>query len=252
MLHLDDVQLYDLSEAGPLLFKDPARLTREARIRVIPATRVGSALALPAPWVEAEAGRSDADPISLATYWLGRLAPAAPGARKPRRARSKLPAEGLLTAEEAAAQLFATAPALERLDREGRMPSLRVDDAVRYDAELVALMAAEPENAEAAEARRTDVRAWARYEYETARTAPAPAPHPLEPLAGAPADAPTLPDTPTQPDTPSPDGGHAAPESPAEDVAGPGAYEIPKDLGFDDEPASDLLDIEGFDTVDED
>jgi len=28
MLQLDDVQLYDLSEAGPLLFKDPARLTR--------------------------------------------------------------------------------------------------------------------------------------------------------------------------------------------------------------------------------
>jgi len=122
MLHLDDAQLYDLSEAGPLLFKDPVRLGREARIRAIPSARVGPALGLPAPWVDAEAGRSQADAISLATYWLGRLAPPAAGARKPVRSRTKLPVDLLLTPTEAAAALFATQPALERLGREGRLP----------------------------------------------------------------------------------------------------------------------------------
>ena len=64
MLHLDDVQLYDLSEAGRLLFKDPARLEREARLRKLPAVTVEQGLALPAPWVDAEAGVSAADPSS--------------------------------------------------------------------------------------------------------------------------------------------------------------------------------------------
>ena len=242
MLHLDDVQLYELSEAGPLLFKDPARLAREARIRIIPSARIGADLGLPAPWVEAAAGTSHADPESVAMYWLGRLAPPAPGARKPSRSRSKLPAETLLDADETARRLFATPAALERLDREGRMPSLRVDGAVRYDAELVEHMAGEADAPEAAEARRVDVRAWARYEYTTAVADRPPVPSPVQPLAGAPTDVPTVPDTPE-------------PAAPA-----PGAFEIPEDLGLDDVtpledvgdgPESTLLDIDGFDTVDE-
>ena len=242
MLHLDDVQLYELSEAGPLLFRDPARLARLARIRQIPSARVGAAVGLPAAWVDAERGASATDPDSVASYWLGRLAPPAPGARKPRRDRSRLPADGLLTAEETAARLFATAPALERLDREGRMPSLRVDGAVRYDATLVELMAADDVDLAALEARRAEVRDWARFEYDAAAEAPVVASTPV-PLADAPADAPTLPDE--QP---------PLPEAPA-------AFEIPEDLGLDDVTpledlgdgtTSDLLDIEGFDTVDED
>ena len=242
MLHLDDVQLYELSEAGPLLFRDPARLAREARIRVIPSARIGPAVGLPAAWVDAASGASDADPESVAMYWLGRLAPPAPGARKPRRTRDRLPAETLLTPEEAAAQLFATPAALERLDREGRMPSLRVDGAVHYDAELVARMVDEADEPDAAEARRAEVRAWARFEYATeAPTAAGPAaPAPVSPATPAPA----VDETPPQ---------EEAPREPA-----PGAFEIPADLGLDDldpldiEPTSDLLDIDGFDTVDED
>ena len=240
MLHLDDVQLYELSEAGPLLFRDPARLAREARIRVIPSARIGPAVGLPAAWVDAASGASDADPESVAMYWLGRLAPPAPGARKPRRTRDRLPAETLLTPDEAAARLFATPAALERLDREGRMPSLRVDGAVHYDAELVARMVDEADEPDAAEARRAEVRAWARFEDATdeAPTAPTPV------TPAAPLTTPVVDET-----TPRED----APREPA-----PGAFEIPADLGLDDldpldiEPTSDLLDIDGFDTVDED
>lgn len=233
MLHLDDVQLYELSEAGPLLFRDPARLAREARIRVIPSARIGSALGLPKAWVEAEVGTSGADPASVASYWLGRLAPPAPGARKPRRDRARLEADTLLEGAEAAERLFATRRALERLDREGRMPSLRVDGEVRYDATLVDLMAAEADDPAAANARRELVRAWARFEYETAAAAKPPVPTVAEPLPNPPEGAPTLPD-----------------ETPPLDPA-PAAFEIPEDLGLDD-IESDLLDIDGFDTVDED
>ena len=235
MLHLDDVQLYELSEAGPLLFRDPARLAREARIRVIPSARIGAALGLPAPWVEAETGASAADPDAVASYWLGRLAPPAPGARKPGRDRARLDAETLIDAAEAAARLFATPAALERLDREGRMPSLRVDGAVHYDAALVDLMAAEADDPAAAEARRAEVRQWARFEYTTSVAEQPPRVTPTQPLAGTPADAPTVPE-------------ERVPLEPA-----PSAFEIPADLGLDDiEPEDGLLDIDGFDTVDED
>lgn len=240
MLHLDDVQLYELSEAGPLLFRDPARLAREARIRVIPSARIGADVGLPTAWVDAETGASAADPQSVAAYWLGRLAPPAPGARKPRRARDRLPAETLLTPAEAAARLFATEAALERLDREGRMPSLRVDGAVHYDAELVERMAAEADDPAAAEARRVEVRAWARFEYATETPADVAPATPTTSAVAGPAPAHTPP-----PEEPVRD---EAPREPA-----PGAFQIPTDLGLDDiEPPSDLLDIEGFDTVDED
>lgn len=237
MLHLDDVQLYELSEAGPLLFRDPARLAREARIRRIPAARLGTDLGLPAPWVEAATGASAADPESVATYWLGRLAPPAPGARKPRRDRSRLPAESLVTPTEAARRLFATPPALERLDHEGRMPSLRVDGEVFYDGALIDRMAAEDPDTDAIESRRAEVRAWARYEYETA-----PAPTAVAPSTVTPTSDPT---------TSEPSAATPAEEAPP----APAAFEIPADLGLEDidaGPTSDLLDIEGFDTIDED
>ena len=250
MLHLDDVQLYELSEAGPLLFRDPVRLAREARLRSIPSARIGPALGLPAAWVEAETGTSGADPASVAAYWLGRLAPPAPGARKPRRARDRLPAPRLLTPEEAARRLFATPAALERLDRDGRMPSLRVDGAVRYDEELVTRMAAEADEPAAAEARRAEVRAWARFEYDTAAAA---APATPTATSAAPTAAPAAPTS----ETP------VGEEPERHDEPAPAAFEIPADLGLDaleplegsalgGEPTSDLLDIEGFDTVDED
>src|SRR5262245_47288135 len=50
MLHLDAAELYDLPEAARLLFADPARLAREARLGKIPSARVGRSLGLPAPW----------------------------------------------------------------------------------------------------------------------------------------------------------------------------------------------------------
>ena len=240
MLHLDDVQLYVLSEAGPLLFKDPVRLTREARLRAIPAAQVGADLGLPAPWVDAEAGLSDADPISLAGYWLQRLAPPLREARRPVRTPDRLPQSTWLTAEEAASRLFATPPALERLDRDGTLPSLRIDGQIRYDATLVELVAAQDDDAAArarAAARRAEIRELARFEYAAA--APA---RPVPPSTPPPASAPTT--------------AKPSPEAPR-------AYELPADLGFtaggaaDEDPGawpppSTLLDVEGFETLDED
>ncbi|MDJ0521133.1 MAG: hypothetical protein QNJ90_03565 [Planctomycetota bacterium] len=235
MLHLDDVQLYDLSEAGGLLFKDPARLAREARLRRLPATRVEAGLALPAPWVDAEAGVSDADPIALSTYWLARLAPPSANARRPRRSRESLEAAELLTPAEAARRLCATDAALARLDSDGTVPSLRVDDEVRYDAVLVDLVAREDEGEDVvaeAQERRTAVRAWARFEYGADETLPPPV---ARPRPAAPAPEPT----------------------PLDEDA-PKAFEIPTDLGLDDigeldePPGPGLMEIDGFETVDED
>lgn len=242
MLQLDDVQLYDLSEAGDLLFKDPARLAREARLRKVPSARLEAGLALPAPWVEAEAGVSDADPIALSSYWLARLAPPSPTARKPRRPLERLPAEALLEPADAADRLCATPAALARLDLDGSVPSLRVDDAVKYDAALIDLVAREGDGedvAAEAEARRSEVRAWARFEYGVL-DAPLPPPTTFRAPAARP-----------QPE---------AEESVAD---APKAFEIPKDLGLEAidaidadqpeaKPSSDLMEIEGFETVDED
>ena len=241
MLQLDDVQLYELSEAGALLFSDPARLARRARLRQIPAARVAARIGLPAPWVEAECGRSGADPASLSGYWLERLAPPAADARRPRRARERLPAEALLTADETAARVCATAPALRRLTEDGTLPALRVEGELRYDAALVDLVATE-DDADAAAERRALVREWARFEYETVLAPPAPAP--LPPAA--------LPQPPTFPSPPA-----TEPAEPA--TPSPGAYEIPEDLAMDDieplpidAPKSDLIDVDGFETIDED
>ncbi len=249
MLSLDDAQLYDLSEAGPLLFKDPIRLGREARIRLIPSAQVGPLLGLPAPWVDAESGKSNADAISLASYWLGRLAPPAAGARKPVRARSKLPCDTLLSPGDAARALFATPPALERLEREGRMPAIRVDDDVCYDAALVELMSAGA-GATALESRRAEVRGWARYEYRTTAEAEAPPPAAAWPAPAAPASpspgawTPGDSDAPmAEPSTPESDEATVAASDPESALPeAPRAFEMP----------SDLLEIDGFETVDED
>jgi len=246
MLHRDDVQLYDLPEAGGLLFKDPARLEREARLRKVPATWIDAGLALPAPWVDAAAGLSAADPEALASYWLARLAPPARTARKPRRPLEKLEVRGLLEPAEAARRLCATPTALARLDLDGTVPSLRVEDEIRYDATLVDLVARAEDGESAcgedvraaAEARRAEVRAWARFEYGVAEAAPPP---PASFRASAPTPAPRL---------------EAAPEA----TDAPKAFEIPADLGLESiedfpqspGPSSDLMQIEGFETVDED
>lgn len=229
MLHLDATQLYDLSEAGRLLHKDPARLAREARLRRIPAARVGEQVGLPAPWVEAEAGLSPSDPGALCLYWLERLAPPSREARRPLRARGRLPVEDLLEPDEAARRICASAAALRRLDEAGTLPSLRLDGEPRYDALLTDLVACEDESTDAglrAEARRAELLAWSRYEYATEPDAPA---------------------------TPA-----ALPAQDEAREAVPAAYEIPADLGLDEiegEPQagpSTLIEADGFETIDED
>jgi hypothetical protein len=230
MLQLDATQLYDLSEAGRLLCRDPVRLAREAKLRQIPSARVERRVGLPIPWVDAEAGESASDPESLRTYWLARLEPPSPDARRPLRDRARLPAADLLEPAETAAAIFATPAALRRLSAEGTLPALRVDGRACYDAELIALFAA---GDSAAEARRSEVAGWARFEYATDATSAPPAP-PRE------ADRPTAAETTGPVDDPGP---------------GPGAYEIPADLdleGIDPMPQGPrLIEAEGFETVDE-
>jgi len=267
MLHLDDVQLYDLSEAGALLFSDPARLTRLARLRRVPSALVEADLGLPSPWVEAESGRSGADPESLRGYWLERLAPPAPDVRRPRRDLARLPAESLLTADEAAARLYATAQALQRLTQDGTLPALRVEGAVRYDAALVDLVARADDGDEdgeaasaAAGARRAEVRSWARFEYDGSTP---------EPPAASPAGAPRF-EFPAAVRGAKGGSNFGESGSPDPDPPAPGAWQIPDDLGVqgiapleetgpgeagqpeEAKPPSTLIDVDGFDTIDED
>jgi len=241
MLQLDDIQLYDLSEAGSRLFSDPRRLARLARSRRVPSAEVDGVLGLPVAWVEAESGQSGADPQSLASYWLGRLAPPSAGARRPRRDLECLPKNEWLEAGEATRRLFATPAALKRLEDEGRLPALRIEGCVRYDALLVDLLARsdeDPARGPAIAARRAEVRAWARYEYARPKHPPAAVPQEAQ---GAPAPP-------------------AAPTTPA-----PGAFQIPSDLGLSQieplspeveapaaPPPSRLIQAEGYESVDED
>ena len=230
MLKLDAMDLYDLSEAGALLFKDPARLRREARLRKIPSAREGPNLGLPRPWVDAAAEITPVDEESLRRYWIERLAPASASAHRPRRPRERLPAEALIGPEEAARRLFAAPEALVRLNADGTVPSLRIDGEPCFDAALVDLVAREHEGSEvraAAAARRAEVREWARFEYVTSAE------------AGSSVVLPT-------------------PEAAShqDDV---GAFEVPADLELDaiaplDEgpPPSTLIEADGFDTLDED
>jgi hypothetical protein len=170
MLRSDSTELYDLPEAGALLYADPVRLLRLARGRRIPSAWVEGGLGLPVAWVEAEAGRSAQDAEALARYWLERLAPASGSARRPARDLTALGNAALLAPAEAAAALFADDAALARLEGDGTLPPLRVDGTVRHDARLAERVAAEdgdPEAARMAAERRAEVERLARFEYVT-------------------------------------------------------------------------------------
>lgn len=240
MLKSDAIDLFDLSEAGRLLFRDPVRLAREARQRRVPATWIGDRLAFPVAWVEAEAGVSAMDPEALRTYWLERLAPASPDARRAVRERERLPATSLLTAAEAARRVCADARALRRLDLEGTLPSIRVDGVPHYDEELTALVAQEGAGEDvddALRARTAAVRGWARFEYATVARRQGDRTVPLEPRFST------------------------DPEATASPPEAARAFEIPSDLGLDaidplapdaPEPPPRIIEADGFDVVDED
>ncbi len=250
MLKSDAIDLFDLSEAGRLLFRDPVRLAREARLRQIPATWIGDRLAFPVAWVEAEAGVSAVDPAALRSYWLERLAPPSPGAHRARRERERLPAEVLLTAAEAARRVCADPRALRRLDTDGTLPSLRVDGVPHYDEVLTELVTrhGDGEDVEdALRARQAEVRGWTRFEYATvARQAG----------DGTVAQDQSI----TEPRfAESPSSGTPVSTRPRTDDAA--AFEIPSDLGLDAieplppedaPPPSRLIEADGFDVVDED
>jgi hypothetical protein len=228
MLSVDAAQFYDLPEAGRLLWADSARLAREAATRAVPATRAGGAWVLPKAWVEAESGREPADADALKAFWLERLAPPSFAARRTLRPRARLPAERLLSADDAARALYCDPPRLERLDADGTLPALRVDGRPLFDADLVEALTSEapdgPSGGPRAAARRALVLEWTRSEYTTA-----------EPAAPARTDAPR----------PS-----RAPTSDA-----PKAYDLPPDLAPPREGTaprpSDLSKADGFETVDE-
>lgn len=176
MHHLDDVQLYDLSEAGRLLYRDPVRLIREARHRRVPSARIPSegpeGLGFPAAWVDAMAGTRAEDPEALREKWLARLAPPSPDAHRAARSREDLPVDTLLTPDEAARHLCASVAALQRLDEAGVVPSLRVDGARHYDAEIIEALArraaGESVDEESLAARHAQLRSWIRFEYRSA------------------------------------------------------------------------------------
>lgn len=233
MRTVDAAPFYDLPEAGRLLWADPARLTREAVLRSLPAARTADGWALPKAWVDAQAGLEPADAEALKTYWLTRLAPPSLAARKAVRPRHRLPAPALLSADETARRLFCDRPRLERLSAEGTLPALRVDDQVVFDAALVEALVAEealgPAGGPAASARRAQVLPWTQADYTT------------DDALGLPARAPVR-----------------------EGLPPPGAYRLPDDLveraAPEGAPASaprptrstDLSRAEGFETVDED
>jgi len=269
MLQLDDVQLYDLSEAGSRLFSDAARLTRLARLRRVPAAQMDGVLGLPVPWVDAASGQSGSDPEALAEYWLQRLAPPATTARRPRRDPSRLPVEDLLSAEEAAGRLFASPAALERLELDGTLPGLRLEGRTHYDAQLVDLLARADEGEEVrrkAARRRSEVLAWARFEYAApAASTQATSGEALPTFDALRTGAAPMPELGQQ----GAEGAEAA-SAPTEAAEAPTAFEIPTDLGLADlepleaagatesealgepKPPSKLMRTEGFDTVDED
>lgn len=189
MYQLDDVQLYDLSEAGRLLYRDPVRLSRQARHRRIPSALSPQGLGLPSAWVDAAAGTRPEDPEALCVQWLARLAPPSPDAARASRPHAALAdavaIDALLTPEEAAARLLASPAALQRMDEDGRVPSLRIDGARRYDVPLIDLLAAQADGDEvdpvARDTRLAEVRALARFQYDRAPTSedhPAPPPAP--------------------------------------------------------------------------
>ena len=237
MLTVDASQFYDLPKAARLLWADPARLAREAALRAAPAARHEGAWVLPNPWVEAESGREPADADALKAFWLERLAPPSFAARRTLRPRSRLPAERLLSPDEAARALFCDPARLDRLDADGTLPALRIDGSPRFDADLIEALVAEesdgPSGGATSAARRALVLEWARAEYTTAE-------------GSLPRADPTLPLRRSEDLRP--------PRPPHSDA--PKAYELPPDLAPPAPPSrtrpSDLSKADGFETVDED
>ncbi len=235
MLPLDATELYDLPEAGRLLFADPARLRRWARQQRVPLYRGPGGDALPRAWVDAETGRTPTDADGLRRYWLERLAPPSPEAQRAQEDRERLPSERLLGESEAARSLFADAARLRRMAKEGSLPPLLVDGRVTYDGDLVQLAA----EGASLEARRAEVAAWGRFAYVTglhAGAEPPPAiakPAPAEAVAVAP---------------------HAwrIPKDVAE-IHAPEIQALPASTPEEDPPAKGrLLEADGFETIDED
>lgn len=229
---LDDTQLYDLSEASRLLFRDPAWLARGCRTGRIPWQSRDGRILLPAPWVEAEAGRSDSDPEALRVYWAERFAPPPPDAARPLRPLDALPTSDTVPEAEAARRLHADVVRLRSLAARGVLPALRIDGESRYDADLLEHVSDGPVADDAAsDARREAVAGWAQFEYASS-------------LASAP-----------------PAATRAAP--PAVQRSAPGAWRLPEDLtapeeatpGSPEVPPRDsdgLIEAEGYETVDED
>ena len=189
---MDATEFYDLPAAARLLWADSVRLARLAATRAVPAARMDGAWKLPRAWVDAEAGLLPGDADALRSSWLERLAPPSLAARRTVRNRSRLPAEHLLTAEETGRALLCDRTRLARLDADGTLAALVVDGAPHFDAELVAALAAGPDDAAAVHRsapRRALVVEWARAEYATsdprADAPKAPPPRPTRDLSRA-------------------------------------------------------------------
>jgi len=255
MLKLDAIDLLDLSEAGEMLLRDPARLRRQIRTRQIPAAMVLGTWGVPLPWAEAAAGIAPVDESSLRTYWLERLAPPSTEAHRVRRPVSSLDDPALLTEEEAAYDLCADPKAIARLTQDRTLPALRIDGKRRYDAELVMLLgrrSAGEDVGTAFDARLQHVLELARFEY-TSEELPAPVRFTPRPAPKkAPPAGPIV--VPAPPESSSPE---EEAQTEAETLpAAAKAWEMPDDLKLPDtnpiEPGpSKLLDADGFEAVDE-
>jgi hypothetical protein len=231
MLPLDASQLYDLPEAGRLLFMGAGRLRRLVGQRRIPWTIEGGRTVLPRAWVDAEAGISATDGEALRVYWLERLAPADVEATRPSKDLRHLEGVTPLDPEDAAIRLTADLVRLRGLDARGIVPALRIDGETRYDATLVDLLASE--RYEEADRRRAEVLAWARIEWVAS-------------LDEGAVEKPAV----TRP----------APEEAV--AAAPHAWRMPEDIASlpdmdesaDEEadPGEGMIEAEGFDTVEED
>ena len=248
MFKLDAIELLDLSEAGAMLLRDPARLEREIRLGRIPAARVAGQVAIPVPWAESAAGIAPTDEESVRTYWLARLAPPSAAGHRPLRERSRLDIGELLDGDEAARRLYAHPDVLSRLMQEGTLPALKIDGALRFDAGLVDLLArkgdGEEAGAELAE-RHALVSDHARFDYETGEGSEVTPPVQVQ---TARTEAAATPETLTEAAlrVPRPD----APPQPASGAAK--AYELPEDLLAGIDPPSTLIEADGFETIDED
>ena len=246
MFKLDAIELLDLSEAGALLLRDPARLEREIRLGRVPAARVAGQVAIPVPWAESAAGIAPTDEESTRTYWLSRLAPPSAAGHRPLRERNRLDIGELLDSDEAARRLYAHPAVLSRLMQEGTLPVLKIDGVLRFDAGLVDLLARKGDGEDVGAAlaeRHALVTDHARFDYETGEGSEA-TPKIQPARSAAAATSGTLAEAALR--VPRP----AAPSTPAHGAAK--AYELPEDLLAGIDPPSTLIEADGFETVDED